>query len=179
MSLADGQGRPISPAKVSFTTTGGSFGSGAVVLNAETDLVGGKCEKGWIKTDDQQHTVTVTYPGDGSGPGGVNLKYQETSKSLKLPPEMVERSTVFVVDASGSMRGAKLASAKAAVRAALSGYSPDQGKEEWALIVFTGCGNISIRQPFTTNPQDIISRLASAPAGHPHRSGHDKGRQLH
>jgi len=165
VSLADDRGRPISPAKVSFTATGGSFGAGAAVLSTETDLAGGKCGKGWIKTDDQQHSITVTYPGDGSGPGGINQKFQEVSQTLKLPPEMVERSTVFVVDASGSMGGGKLASAKAAVRAALAGYDPSQGQEEWALIVFAGCGNISIRQPFTTNPQNIISALGFSAGG--------------
>ncbi|MCB2184927.1 MAG: VWA domain-containing protein [Deltaproteobacteria bacterium] len=165
VKLTDENNRPIAPAQVKFTATGGSFGAGGAVLEAVVDLTGGKYEKGWRQTDDTEQTITVAYPGDQKGPGQTNLRYGEATASLKLPPEQLARSTVFVVDASGSMRGGKLTSAKAAVRGALASYAGGQNQEEWALYVFFGCGSISLMQPFTTNPGDITSKLDFNAAG--------------
>lgn len=165
VTLTDERRRPISPAKLIFKADGGSFAGKSSVLEVEKVIQGGKYGKGWRETDDQQHTITVTYPGDQKGPGGENQRYDSAQVTLTLPPQMIARSTVFVVDASGSMAGGKLASAKAAVRAALSGYDPNQGQEEWALMVFAGCGNIRLYQPFTTNPADITSKLTFRASG--------------
>jgi Mg-chelatase subunit ChlD len=165
VSLTDERGQPISPAKVRFSATGGSFALGGEVREVDKDLQNGTCEKGWRETDDKQHQITVSYPGDQSGPNRTNQLYAPAQVVLTLPPNLIARSTVFVVDASGSMSGQKLASAKAAVRSALAAYPPDQKDEEWALIVFAGCGNIRLVQPFTTNPGDITSKLTFSAGG--------------
>ncbi|KIX14403.1 VWA domain-containing protein [Dethiosulfatarculus sandiegensis] len=165
VSLTGEGGRPISPSELEFKATGGSFGDTPGVLTAKVPTQGGQYGKGWVEEPNKQHTITVNYAGDQSGPGKTNQKYDPVSKSVTLPPNLIARSTVFVVDASGSMRGSKLTSAKAAVRAALSSYAPGQADEEWALIVFFSCGSIQLRQPFTTNPADITSRLDFGASG--------------
>ena len=165
VKLSDETGKPVSPAKVRFSADGGSFALGGEVREVEKELQNGACEKGWRETDGKQHRITVSYPGDQSGPGKTNQLYAPAQVELTLPPNLIARSTVFVVDASGSMSGQKLASAKAAVRAALAAYAPDQKDEEWALIVFAGCGNIRLVQPFTTNPGDVTSKLTFSAGG--------------
>ena len=164
--LTDSQNRPIGlDAVLEFTADGGTFEAGTTLLKAEKTLKNGACIKGWQQTDQDQHIITVRYPGDRKGPGGSNLRYQAAETRLKLPPNLIARSTIFVVDASGSMAGGKLAQAKAAVRAALGGIPSDQTDEEFALIVFAGCGNVRVYQGFTTNPRLIIRRLTFRAGG--------------
>ncbi len=166
VTLLNPQNQPIRMGDtIEFTADGGTFEMGQNLLKAEKTLKDGTCIKGWQQTDQDQHTITVRYAGDGKGPGGSNLYYQPTQTSLKLPPHLIARSTIFVVDASGSMSGTKLAQAKAAVRAALGGIPADQTDEEFALIVFAGCGNVRVYQPFTTNPRLVISRLTFRAGG--------------
>ena len=166
LEVLDEFGRPISRSKAEMSATGGSFGASGAVTSVTVDMPGGTGMIGWRNTGTDQQIITATYPGDQSGPNGENTRYDASKAAVKLPPVMIKRSTVFVVDASGSMAtNNKIGKAKAAVRAALSGYASDQGEEEWALVVFFGCSNIKLMQGFTTNPRDITSKLGFRPSG--------------
>ncbi len=63
-------------------------------------------------------------------PYGPEATYQTKKKA--------ELSILFLVDCSGSMAGAKLEAAKAAVRAAVQ--QTNDGKTEWGLMRYGGCG---------------------------------------
>lgn len=166
LTLVDEKGRPIRKGKAEMSATGGSFGASGAVTTATVDMPIGTGMIGWRNTGPDQQIITATYPGDQSGPNGENNQYDVSKTSVKLPPVMIKRSTVFVVDASGSMgSNNKIGKAKAAVRAALGGYAPDQAEEEWALVVFFSCGNIKLLQGFTTNPGNITSKLGFGPSG--------------
>ena len=128
-------------------------------------LEAGRYVKGWRETDEDQHVITVQYLGDEADPMKEDNIYAESEAFVKLPPDLLERSTVFVIDASGSMAGSKLASAKSAVRQALSGYQGKSNTEEWALFVFFDCGVCSLLQGFTQDPAKITSKLTFSPAG--------------
>jgi hypothetical protein len=165
VEVKDGKGTPVTEGEVKFTATGGSFLVGDVLLEWQKRLNGGKTEKAWVQTDDTKQTVTVRYLGDESDPTKPDKKYEESEATIELPPELLEASTVFVVDATGSMRGAKLASAKEAVRNALAPYAGKVNTEEWALYAFFDCGICSLLRGFTTDPADITSRLGFDAAG--------------
>lgn len=166
LTVLDERGRPIRRAKAEMSATGGSFGASGAVTTATVDMPTGTGMIGWRSDGPDQRTITAVYPGDQSGPNGESTQYDASRASVKLPPVMIKRSTVFVVDASGSMgSNNKIGKAKSAVRTALSGYAPDQGEEEWALVVFFGCGNIKLMQGFTTSPGDITSKLTFGPSG--------------
>lgn len=73
-----------------------------------------------------------------------------------------EVSVVFLVDCSGSMQGAKLQEAIAAVREAVA--ATNNGKTEWALLTFGGC-TVTTVCGFTMNAgklQAAAGRLAAA-----------------
>jgi hypothetical protein len=165
VEVKDGKGTPVTTGDVKFTATGGSFLIGSDLLEWQKGLNGGKAEKAWVQTDDKKQTITVRYLGDESDPTKPDTKYEESEASIDLPPELLEASTVFVVDATGSMRGAKLASAKEAVRNALAQYVGKANTEEWALYAFFDCGICSLLQGFTTDPSEVTARLGFEAAG--------------
>ena len=67
-------------------------------------------------------------------------------------------SLCFVVDASGSMRGNKLAAAKDAVRTTVGTLRSDLGIET-GLFAFGGCNSCRLMQEFTRNPKSIVNSL--------------------
>ncbi len=75
-------------------------------------------------------------------------------------------SVVYVIDASGSMSGAKLSEAKASVRGGLD-YLAKKGAKgiEIALFYFSGCGNCNLVQPFTTDYEGIKKKLNFSASG--------------
>ncbi len=165
IEVVDDKGMLVQKGSVKFTATGGSFSRSGNVLEYQKDLKGGKCIKGWVETDKDQHVITVKYLGDETDPQKEDSIYEESEAFVKLPPEILEMSTVFVIDASGSMSGSKLASAKSAVRRALSGYQGQSNKEEWALYVFFDCGNCTLLQGFTRDPAKVTNKLGFGAAG--------------
>ncbi len=165
VKVKDDKGNPVSMGDVHFTADGGSFLTGSVVLEHQKTLSGGETIKGWKETDQDQHNINIKYLGDKADPAQEDEKYMESETSLTLPPEKLETSTVFVIDASGSMRGSKLAAAQAAVRAALSKYQSISDKEEWALYAFFDCGNCTLLQSFTCDPTQITKKLNFSAAG--------------
>lgn len=79
-------------------------------------------------------------------PVEIEIKAQLADKKDKKPygvehiwtqKKKPEMSILFLVDCSGSMDGAKLEAAKAAVRAAVQ--QTNDGKTEWGLMRFGGC----------------------------------------
>ena len=165
VEVKDDKGIPVSKGAVRFTATGGTFTAGGAVLDVQMTLKNGTYAKGWIQTEDDPQTIKVAYMGDEPDPAKEDVLYEESDASVKLPPEKLEKSTVFVIDASGSMSGAKLASAKSAVRSALAGYMGKQNKEEWALYAFFDCGSIQLLQGFTRDPARITAHLGFDAAG--------------
>jgi hypothetical protein len=165
IEVSDEKGAPVTKGSVRYTATGGSFADGKLVLEYQKELTAGKHEKGWKQTEDDQKTITVKYLGDEADPVKEDTIYEESEASVKLPPDPLEKSTVFIIDASGSMSGAKLASAKEAVRAALAGYVGKDNKEEWALYAFFDCGNCRLLQAFTRDPGLVMSKLGFDAAG--------------
>jgi hypothetical protein len=165
VEVVDFEGALVSRGDVHFTATGGSFGGTTIVLEVQKPLESGRYVKGWRETDEDQHVITVKYLGDEPDPQKEDNIYAESEAFVKLPPDLLERSTVFVIDASGSMAGSKLASAKAAVRQALSGYLGRSNTEEWALFVFFDCGMCNLLQGFTQDPAKITSKLTFGAAG--------------
>ncbi|MCJ7580767.1 MAG: VWA domain-containing protein [Candidatus Aminicenantes bacterium] len=165
IEVVDDKGMLVQSGAVKFTATGGSFHPSSTVREYQKDLEGGKCTKAWIETDEDQHVITVKYFGDELDPLKEDNIYEESEDFVKLPPELLETSTVFVIDASGSMSGSKLASAKSAVRQALSGYQGKSNKEEWALYVFFDCGTCTLLQGFTQDPAKITNKLGFGASG--------------
>ena len=165
IEVSDEKGASVTKGSVRYTATGGSFADGKLVLEYQKELTAGKHEKGWKQTEDDQKTITVKYLGDEADPAKEDTIYEESEASVKLPPDPLEKSTVFIIDASGSMSGAKLASAKEAVRAALAGYVGKDNKEEWALYAFFDCGNCRLLQAFTRDPGLVMSKLGFDAAG--------------
>ena len=165
IEVSDDKGVPVSKGAVRYSATGGSFAEGKSVLDYQKELQAGKHIKGWKQTDDNQQTITVKYLGDEADPAKEDTVYEESQASIKLPPDALDKSTVFVIDASGSMQGAKLASAKEAVRAALAGYVGKDNKEEWALFAFFDCGNCTLLQGFTRDPGLVTSKLGFEASG--------------
>lgn len=165
ISVKDFKGQPVDQGDVHFRATGGSFAPQGSLLEYQKTLDRGRTVKGWKETDENRHQITVRYLGDKADPTVPDEKYQESEVIISLPPESLELSTVFVIDASGSMRGTKLASAKAAVRAALAQYQGISDKEEWALYVFFNCGDCRLLQSFTSDPRQITNKLTFNAAG--------------
>ncbi|MBM3294944.1 MAG: VWA domain-containing protein, partial [Candidatus Aminicenantes bacterium] len=163
--VKDDKGAPVTKGSVRYTATGGSFKDASPVLDVTMTLQNGTYLKAWKQTDDDVQTITAKYLGDEADPAKEDVLYEESQASLKLPPELLEKSTVFVIDASGSMAGAKLASAKEAVRAALAGYMGKENKEEWALYAFFDCGSIRLLQGFTRDPARITAQLGFDASG--------------
>jgi hypothetical protein len=163
--VKDDKGAPVSKGAVRYTATGGSFKDASLVLDVTMTLQNGKYLKAWKQTDDDVQTITAKYLGDEADPAKEDALYEESEAAVKLPPERLEKSTVFVIDASGSMSGAKLASAKEAVRASLGGYMGKENKEEWALFAFFDCGSIQLLQGFTRDPAKVTAQLGFDAAG--------------
>jgi Mg-chelatase subunit ChlD len=165
VEVKDDKGAPVTKGAVRFMATGGSFKEAGTVLDVQMTLQSGKYTKGWKQTDDDVQTIRVAYTGDETDPAKEDVLYEESEAAVKLPPEQLEKSTVFVIDASGSMGGAKLASAKEAVRTALSGYMGKENKEEWALYAFFDCGSIQLLQGFTRDPARVTAQLGFDASG--------------
>lgn len=165
VEVLDNKGQPVDKGEVKFTATGGSFAPTAAVLEYQIGLNGGRYTKAWRETDKDQQVITVRYLGDKSDPQTPDEIYRESEAKVTLPPDEIELSTVFVIDASGSMSGSKLAAAKAAVRAALANYQGVSDKEEWALYAFFDCGSIQRLQGFTSDPAQITSKLGFNASG--------------
>jgi|GEM_PF-2350171 len=163
--VKDEKGAPVSKGAVRYTATGGSFKDASLVLDVTMTLQNGKYPKAWKQTDDDVQTITVKYLGDETDPAKEDVLYEESEAAVKLPPELLEKSTVFVIDASGSMAGAKLASAKEAVRAALAGYMGKENNQEWALYAFFDCGSIQLLQGFTRDPAKVTAQLGFDASG--------------
>lgn len=70
------------------------------------------------------------------------------------PQQMPELSIAFLVDCSGSMDGAKLEAARAAIRASIA--RTDDGKTEWALLGFGSC-NFWEESGFTQSAPEITA----------------------
>ncbi|MFC2158895.1 VWA domain-containing protein, partial [Acidobacteriota bacterium] len=165
VEVVDDMGDLVSRGMVHFTATGGSLHRTRTVLEYQKALEQGKCVKGWIETDEDQHMITVKYLGDEADPLKEDMVYAESEAFVKLPPDLVEMSTIFVIDASGSMQGSKLASAKAAVRNTLAKFQGKPNTEEWALYVFFDCGVCTLLQGFTSDPAKITGKLGFASDG--------------
>ncbi|MBN1938631.1 MAG: VWA domain-containing protein [Candidatus Aminicenantes bacterium] len=165
VEVRDRYGKPVDSGEVFFQASGGSFLLGSVVLEWQKALSGGRTTKGWEQTESDPQRITVKYLGDKADPAVPDKKYLESEASITLPPERLAQSTVFVIDASGSMSGAKLAAAKDAVRAAVASYSGPQPDQEWALYAFFDCGNCPLLQGFTQNPAKIKAHLGFNAAG--------------
>jgi hypothetical protein len=81
----------------------------------------------------------------------------------------MQLSIAFVVDASGSMKGAKLQAAKDAVKSAVNtitsrGSLKDQGIEI-SLFSFSGCGNCTLKAPITQDSQRVLAGLNFGASG--------------
>ena len=165
VEVRDRDGRPVDSGEVFFQASGGSFTLGDVVLEWQKTLSGGQTVKAWQQLETEPQTITVKYPGDKADPDVPDEKYLESEAVVILPPEKLAQSTVFVIDASGSMSGQKLAAAKDAVRAAIAPYSGTQTDQEWALYAFFDCGNCTLLQAFTQNPSKIAGHLGFGASG--------------
>ncbi len=165
VEVKDRDGRPVDSGETLFRATGGSFLPGNVVLEWQKALAGGQASKAWEQTETAPQTITVKYLGDKADPDVPDEKYLESEASVALPPEKLAQSTVFVIDASGSMSGPKLAAAKDAVRAAIAPFKGAQPDQEWALYAFFDCGNCTLLQSFTQNPSRIAGGLGFGASG--------------
>ena len=165
VEVKDRDGKLVDAGEVFFQASGGSFVPGSVVLEWQKALSGGMITKGWEQTEAEPKTITVRYLGDKADPAVPDEKYLESEAVVVLPPDKLDQSTVFVIDASGSMSGAKLSAAKDAVRAALAPFTGMQPDQEWALYAFFDCGNCALLQGFTQNPANVTAQLGFGAAG--------------
>ncbi|HEY3397834.1 MAG TPA: VWA domain-containing protein [Armatimonadota bacterium] len=100
--------------------------------------------------------LTLSFADKATNKGyGVEAKRTEKLGALQL-------SILFLIDCSGSMDGAKLEAAKAAVRSAVA--ATNDGQTQWGLMSFGSCG-VGWRCQFVTDPKIIDQGLAKLSAG--------------
>ncbi len=152
---------PVQNVQLQFTVEGATLLKGKK-LNPIGNMKGeSKTEKKdavkWtIETDDPRNCVaTLELIGSYSVP---DLQYRRVTYRLKNYE--ATNSLVFVIDATGSMAGEKLANAKST---AISEISKLDEKTEVAVIAFSGCaGGISIISSFKLMTPQGISAVCSA-----------------
>jgi len=99
----------------------------------------------------------------------VAIKSQSTGNTVRLRPTMSapettasHQSVMFVLDASGSMSGDRIAQAKEALRTTVLALPRES---EAAVVVLSGCGQIQALAPFTDDFERLLTKVAPVRPG--------------